>query len=137
LLQDLLAGNVDFAFGQAATYLGQVRAGELKAYAVLAPARWWAAPEVPTLDELGVPGVHATFWHGIWVPKGTPPEIIKKLNAAIVEALADPVVQRRFRDVGQDVWPADGQNPAALAAKQKDEFSRWAPIIKEAGIKVQ
>jgi tripartite-type tricarboxylate transporter receptor subunit TctC len=137
LLQDLLAGNVDFAFGQAATYLGQVRAGELKAYAVLAPARWWAAPEVPTLDELGVPGVHATFWHGIWVPRGTPPEIIKKLNAAIVEALADPVVQRRFRDVGQDVWPADGQNPAALAAKQKEEFSRWAPIIKEAGIKVQ
>ncbi|HEU5273946.1 MAG TPA: tripartite tricarboxylate transporter substrate-binding protein [Xanthobacteraceae bacterium] len=75
-----------------------------------------------------------TFWHGIWVPKGTAPAIIRKLNAAIVEALADPAVQ--FRDVGQEVWPADGQNPAALAAKQ-EEFARWAPIIRQAGIKVQ
>jgi len=137
LLQDLLAGEVDFAFGQAATYLGQVRGGQLKAFAVLTPTRWWAAPEVPTLDELGVAGVHATFWHGIWVPKGTPAAAIAKLNAAIVDALADPVVQKRFRDVGQEVWPPEGQNPAALAEKQKAEFARWTPIIKEAGIKVQ
>jgi tripartite-type tricarboxylate transporter receptor subunit TctC len=137
LLQDLLSGEVDFAFGQAATYLGQVHAGQLKAYAVLTPTRWWAAPEVPTLDELGVAGVHATFWHGIWAPKGTPADVIAKLNAAIVESLADPLVQKRFRDVGQEVWPREGQNPAALAEKQKAEFARWAPIIKEAGIKVQ
>jgi tripartite-type tricarboxylate transporter receptor subunit TctC len=137
LLQDLLSGQVDFAFGQAATYLGPVHAGQLKAFAVLMPKRWWAAPEVPTLDELGVKGIYATFWHGIWVPKGTPPAVIARLNAAIVEALADPAVQKRFKDVGQEVWPRDGQNPAALAAKQKAEFARWAPIIKEAGIKVQ
>jgi tripartite-type tricarboxylate transporter receptor subunit TctC len=137
LLTDLLAGHVDFAFGQAATYLGHVRGGHLKAYAVLSPKRWWAAPEVPTLDELGVPNIHATFWHGIWVPKRTPPEVISKLNAAIVEALADPQVQQRFKDVGQEVWPKEGQNPAALAAKQKAEMEHWAPAIKEAGIKVQ
>ena len=137
LLQDLLAGHIDFAFGQAATYLGQVRAGQLKAFAVLSPKRWWAAPEVPTLDELGVPNIHATFWHGIWAPKGTPGEVIAKLNAAIVEALADPQVQQRFHDVGQEVWPKEGQNPAALAARQKEEMARWAPIVKEAGIKVQ
>jgi tripartite-type tricarboxylate transporter receptor subunit TctC len=137
LLQDLLAGHVDFAFGQAATYLAYVRNKQLKAYAVLSPKRWWAAPEVPTLDELGVPNIHATFWHGIWVPRRTPPEVIGKLNAAIVEALADPLVQQRFRDVGQEVWPKEGQNPAALAARQKAEMARWAPIVKEAGIKVQ
>ena len=137
LLTDLLAGHIDFAFGQAATYLGQVRAGQLKAFAVLSPKRWWAAPEVPTLDELGVPNIHATFWHGIWVPRGTPPEAIEKLDAAIVEALADPAVQQRFRDVGQEVWPKEEQNAAALAARQKAEMARWAPIITEAGIKVQ
>jgi len=137
LLTDLLAGHIDFAFGQAATYLGNVRAGQLKAFAVLSPKRWWAAPEVPTLDELGVPNIHATFWHGIWAPKGTPGDVIARLNAAIVEALADPQVQKRFRDVGQEVWPKEGQNPAALAAKQKEEMERWAPIVKEAGIKVQ
>jgi tripartite-type tricarboxylate transporter receptor subunit TctC len=137
LLQDLLAGNVDFAFGQAATYLAHVRNGQLKAFAVLSEKRWWAAPEVPTLDELGVPGIHATFWHGIWVPRRTPPGVVARLDAAIVEALADPLVQQRFKDVGQEVWPTEGQNPAALAAKQKAEFARWAPIIKEAGIKVQ
>ena len=137
LLTDLLAGHVDFAFGQAATYLAHVRAGQLKAFAVLSPRRWWAAPETPTLDELGVPNIHATFWHGIWVPRRTPAEVVAKLNAAIVEALADPQVEQRFRDVGQDVWPREGQSPAALAAKQKAEMERWAPIIKEAGIKVQ
>ena len=137
LLTDLLAGHVDFAFGQAATYLPYVRNGQLKAYAVLSAKRWWAAPEVPTLDELGVPNIHATFWHGIWVPKRTPPEAITKLNPAIVEVLADPGVQQRFRDLGQEVWPKEGQTPAALAAKQKAEMAHWAPVIKEAGIKVQ
>jgi tripartite-type tricarboxylate transporter receptor subunit TctC len=137
LLTDLLAGHIDFAFGQAATYLANVRGGQLKAFAVLSPKRWWAAPEVPTLDELGVPNIHATFWHGIWVPKNTPPEVIARLDAAIVEALADPMVQQRFRDVGQEIFPKDQQNPAGLAAKQKAEIERWTPLVKEAGIKVQ
>ena len=137
LLQDLLAGHIDFAFGQAATYLGNVRGGQLKAFAVLAPKRWWAAPEVPTLDELGVAGIHATFWHGIWVPKGTPREVIVVVNRAINEALADGAVQQRFRDIGQEVWPREEQNPDGLAAKQKAEVERWSPIVKEAGVKAQ
>jgi tripartite-type tricarboxylate transporter receptor subunit TctC len=137
LLEDLLGEHIDFAFGQAATYLSYVHNKQLKSYAVLSAKRWWAAPEVPTLDELGVPGIHASFWHGIWVPRGTPKDIVAKLNTAIREALADPAVQTRFKAVGQEVWPPDGQTPEALAAKQKEEIARWSPIIKEAGIKVQ
>lgn len=137
ILEDLLGGHIDFTFGQAATYLTYVRDGALKAYAVLAAKRWWAAPQVPTLDELGVPDIHASFWHGLWVPAGTPKDIIGKLNAAIRQALADPSVQERFRAVGQDVWPLEGQTPEALAAQQQAEMARWSPIIKEAGIKVQ
>ena len=137
LVQDMLGGHIDFAFGQAATYLGYVRGGELKAYAVLQPKRWWAAPDVPTLDELGITDIDASFWHGIWAPKGTPPDVIARLNAAIRAALADPKTQQRFKAVGQEVWPAGEQTPAALAAKQKAEIARWTPVIKEAGIKAQ
>ena len=137
MVQDLLGGHVDFAFGQAAGQLSNVRAGQLKVFAVLAPKRWWAVPELPTLDELGVPGLHATFWHGIWAPRGAPQEIVARLNSAIREALADAKVQERFRDIGQEVWPQEEQTPAALVAKQRAELSRWSPIIKEAGIKVE
>lgn len=135
LLQDLLGEHIDFAFGQASTYLSYVRSGELKAYAVVEPKRWWAAPQVPTLDELGIHNVYASFWHGVWVPKGAPEKVIAKLNGAIRETLADPTVKERFRAIGQDVWPADEQTPGALAAKQKAEIVRWSPIINEAGIK--
>jgi tripartite-type tricarboxylate transporter receptor subunit TctC len=137
LLQDMLGGHIDFAFGQAATYLSYVHGGQLKAFAVLQPKRWWAAPEVPTLDELGIPNIHASFWHGIWVPKGTPQPVVAKLNAAIRESLADPAVQERFKKVGQEIWPPDFQTPEALAKKQKDEIARWTPIVKEAGIKAE
>jgi tripartite-type tricarboxylate transporter receptor subunit TctC len=136
LVEDMLGGHIDFAFGQAATYLTYVRDGELKAYAVLQPKRWWAAPEVPTLDELGIKNIDASFWHGIWVPKGTPPDIVAKLNGAIREALADPGVQERFKKIGQEIWPPDYQTPEALAAKQQAEIAKWTPIIKESGIKV-
>ena len=136
LLQDLLGGHIDFAFGQAATYLSYVRNGQLKAYAVLQPKRWWAAPEVPTLDELGIPNIHASFWHGLWAPKGTPPDVIAKLNAAVRETLADASVQQRLRNVGQEIWPLAEQTPAALAAKQKAEIAEWTPIVKQAGIKI-
>jgi tripartite-type tricarboxylate transporter receptor subunit TctC len=136
LLQDLLGGHIDFAFGQAATYLSYVRSGQLKGYAVLQPKRWWAAPEVPTLDELGIPNIHASFWHGLWAPKGTPPDVIGKLNAAVREALADSSVQQRLRNVGQEIWPVAEQTPQALAAKQKAEIAEWTPIVKEAGIKI-
>jgi tripartite-type tricarboxylate transporter receptor subunit TctC len=135
LLQDLLGGQIDFTFGQAATYLPYVRNGQLKAFAVLMPRRWWAAPEVPTLDELGIKGIYAGFWHGICVPKGTPAPIVETLNAAFKKTLADPAMQKRFKDIGQEIYPVAQQNPAALAALQKAEIERWWPVIKAAGIK--
>ena len=135
LLQDLLGGQIEVTFGQAANYLNAVRGGQLKPYAVLSNQRWWAAPNVPTMDEAGVPGLYSSFWHGLWAPKGTPKEIVAKLNVAIVEALADPTVRQRMRDIGQEVWPREQQTPQALAAYQAKEIDKWWPIIKAANIK--
>jgi tripartite-type tricarboxylate transporter receptor subunit TctC len=135
LLQDLVAGQIDIAFGQAANYLGPVRGGQLKAFAVLSKQRWWAAPDVPTMDEAGVPGLHASFWHGLWAPKGTPKDIIAKLDAAVIETLADPAVQQRLKDIGQEPWPRDKQTPEALAQQQKNEIAVWWPVIKANNIK--
>jgi tripartite-type tricarboxylate transporter receptor subunit TctC len=137
LLQDLVGGQVDATFGQAATYLGAVRNRQLKAMAMLAKERWWAAPEVPNMDEAGVPGLYLSFWHGMWLPKDTPKDVVAKLNAAVVKALADPTVRQRFKDAGQDIWPREQQTPQALAAHQKAEIEKWWPIIKAANIKVQ
>jgi tripartite-type tricarboxylate transporter receptor subunit TctC len=137
LLQDLVGSQVDFSFGQAATYIGAVRNGQLKGMAMQSKERWWAAPEIPTVDEAGVPGLYGSFWHGMWAPKGTPKDVIAKLNAAVVAALADPLVQQRFRDAGQSIWPRQQQTPEALAAHQKAEIEKWWPIIKAAGIKVE
>jgi tripartite-type tricarboxylate transporter receptor subunit TctC len=135
LLQDMIGDHVDFAFGQAAGYLTTVQSGQLKAFAVLQPKRWWAAPDVPTLDELGIKDIDVSFWHGMWAPKGTPQAIITKLNSVVRASLADPVVQDRFKKVGQEIWPPEYQTPEALAAKQKAEIARWTPIIVESGIK--
>ena len=137
LVEDMLGGHIDFAFGQAASYLTYVRGGQIKAYAVLQPKRWWAARDVPTLDELGIPDIDASFWHGIWVPRGTPPDVIAKINGAIRVALADPSVQERFKKIGQEIWPPQDQTPAALAAKQKAEIAKWTPVIKAAGFKAE
>jgi len=137
LLQDMLGDHIDFAFGQAAGYVTTVENGQLKALAVLQPKRWWAAPNVPTLDELGFKNIDASFWHGLWAPKGTPPDVIAKLNAAVRVALADPTVQDRFKKVGQEIWPVEDQTPEALAAKQKAEMAKWTPVILESGIKAE
>lgn len=137
LLQDMIGDHVDFAFGQAAGYLTTVQSGQLKVFAVLQSNRWWAAPEVPTLDELGLKNIDVSFWHGIWAPKGTPQNVIAKLNSAIRVSLADPVVQDRFKKVGQEIWPPEYQTPEALATKQKAEIARWTPIILESGMKVE
>jgi tripartite-type tricarboxylate transporter receptor subunit TctC len=111
LVQDLVAGQIDLTFGQAANYLGHVRGGRLKAYAVLAKDRWWAAPDVPTMDEAGVPGFYSSFWHGLWVPKGTPKDVVARLHGAVVEALAEPALGKRFGDIGQEIWPRAQQTP--------------------------
>ncbi len=137
MIQDLVGGQIDLTFTQVASSLPQVKAGQIKAYVVMADKRWWAVPETPTIDEAGMPGLHASFWHGFWAPKGTPKDIIAKLNAAVVETLADPAVQKRMTDIGQGAWPRDKQTPEGLAAQQKAEIEKWWPIIKAANIKAE
>jgi tripartite-type tricarboxylate transporter receptor subunit TctC len=134
-MQDVIAGHVDLSFDQAATGLNFVRAGKVRAYAVTAPTRVPSAPEIPTVDEAGLPGFYMSVWHGIWLPKGTPPEIVAKLNAAVREALADPDVRKRFADLGQEIPPPDQQTPRGLAALHKSQTEKWVPIIKAANIR--
>jgi len=135
-LQDLLGGQIDLMVDQAANSLAQVQAGKIRAYGITADKRLPAAPNVPTVDEAGLPGFYVSLWSGLWVPKATPKEIIAKLNAAVVEALADPAVQKRFADVGLEVPPLDKQTPEALAAHQQAEVKKWWPMIKAANITV-
>lgn len=136
-MQDLIAGQIDLMFDPAGSAVPHVLAGSIKAYAVTAKSRLTAAPDLPTVDEAGLPGMYVSLWHAFWVPKGTPPDIIAKLNAAAVEAMADPAVQKRLVAIGQELPPRDMQTPQALAAYHKAEIARWWPVIKEAGIKAQ
>ena len=135
LNQDSVAGHIDINLGMAAASYTLVRSGQIKAYAMMAKTRWWSAPDIPTMEEAGVPGLYASFWHALWVPKATPGEVIAKLNAAVRSALADPAVRQRFVDQGQEISPPERQTPQALGAHQKAEIEKWWPIIKAAGIK--
>jgi tripartite-type tricarboxylate transporter receptor subunit TctC len=132
---DMLAGQVDLMVAQAAAVLPHVRGGTLKAIANLSPRRSEAAPDIPTADEGGVPGLYASGWFGFFAPKGTPPEIIAKLNGAMVQILADPAVRARFAELGLDVAAREQQTPDGLAAFHKAEVEKWWPIIKAANIK--
>ena len=136
-MQDLLAGQIDLLIDQAANSLPQLRAGKIKAYAVTAGERLAVAPEIPTVDEAGLPGFHVSVWHAIWVPRATPAAVIERLNAAIREALASASLQRRFADLGQDIPPVEMQTVRALTEFQKSEVERWAPLLKAANLKAE
>jgi tripartite-type tricarboxylate transporter receptor subunit TctC len=134
-MQDLVAGHIDLMFDQASAALAAIQGGNVKAYAVTAKARLASAPDIPTVDEAGLPGFYVSVWHGMWAPKGTPNEIIAKLNAAVVDALADPTVRKRLGEIGQELPPREQQTPAALAAFHRSEIEKWWPVIRAAGIK--
>ena len=134
-MQDLVAQNVDLMCDMAANSLPFYRAGQIKALAVMSRQRWFGAPEVPTADEMGVPGITVSFWHGLWAPRATPKAILARLNAVVVDALADDTVRKRFADQGQEIPPRAQQTPEALRAYQTADIEKWWPIIKAAGIK--
>jgi tripartite-type tricarboxylate transporter receptor subunit TctC len=134
-VQSVVAGETDFMIADLVSSLPQVRAGNIKAYAVAGPSRLPAAPAIPTVDEAGAHGLYTSFWHGLWAPKGTSKDIIAKLNGAVVDALADTTVRSRLSDLGQETFPRDQQTPEGLRTLQKAEIEKWWPIIKAANIK--
>jgi tripartite-type tricarboxylate transporter receptor subunit TctC len=134
-LTDLVAGQIDIIVDQASNSMQQIRTGNIRAYAITDRKRLSAAPDIPTVDEAGLPGFYMTLWNGLWVPKGTPKEAVNKLNAAVVEALADPAVKSRLVDLGLEIPERDQLTPEALAAWHKAEAGKWWPIIKAANIK--
>jgi tripartite-type tricarboxylate transporter receptor subunit TctC len=137
LMQDFVAGQIEITIDAPAISLPQLRAGSIKAYAATARNRLASAPDIPTVDEAGLPGFNFSPWVAFFAPKGTPKPIIDKLNAASVEALAAPDVRARFADLGFELFPREEQTPEALAAVQKADIEKWWPIIKAAGIKAE
>jgi tripartite-type tricarboxylate transporter receptor subunit TctC len=136
-MQAMLGGQVDLMVLQAAAALPQARAGAVKIIANLSPKRSAAIPDVPTADESGIPGLYAAGWFGLFGPKGMPKQVVARINAAMVEALADPALKARFSDLGLDVASRELQAPEGLAAFHKAEIDKWWPIIKAAGIKAE
>jgi tripartite-type tricarboxylate transporter receptor subunit TctC len=136
-MQDLVSGQIDLMIADPASALPQFRANRIKLFAVTANSRLAAAPDIPTVDEAGLPGFYLAPWHGIWAPKGTARIIVEKLNAAVVDALADPGVRWRLADLGSNPPPPEQQTPEALRAFHKSEIEKWWPIIKAANIRVE
>jgi tripartite-type tricarboxylate transporter receptor subunit TctC len=137
LAADLMAAQIDLAFGTLTTHLPLVRAGSERAYAVASETRSALAPEIPTFAEIGLPALTYANWYGLFAPKGTPKDVISKLNGAAIDALADPAVKSQLADLGYDVFPRERQTPEALAALQKADAERWWPIMKELGLRAQ
>jgi tripartite-type tricarboxylate transporter receptor subunit TctC len=135
--QDLLSGQIDMMFDQPSNAVPHILSGKLRAYAVLANTRLAMAPEIPTVDEAGLPGFHVSTWYGFWVPKGTPRDVIGKLNAAAREALNDPALRERLGSMGFAIPPPERQTPQALGAHHRAEVEKWSAIIKAATVKPQ
>jgi tripartite-type tricarboxylate transporter receptor subunit TctC len=136
-MNDLVAGQIDLIVDQTSNSINQVRAGTIRAYAVTDGKRVDSAPDIPTTDEAGLPGFHMTLWSGLWVPRGTPKEVVAKLNGAAVEALKDPAVRKQFENLGLQMPPDDQLTPDALGAWQRSEIAKWWPMIKAADVKVE
>jgi len=134
-LQQVLGGQLDIIIDQASAALSIAKGGGVRAYAVTAKQRLASAPDIPTVDEAGLPGFHVSIWQAVWAPKGTPKEVIAKLNAAIAGALADPTVQKRLADIGQELPTKEQMTPEGFGAFHKAEMEKWTPIIKAANIK--
>jgi tripartite-type tricarboxylate transporter receptor subunit TctC len=135
VMQDLVAGQIDMFCAEASQTLSFLRSGAMKAFAIMSKERWPAAPEVPTMDEVGVPGMYISFWNGLWAPKGTPKEIVARLDAAVVDTLADPTVRQRLTELGHVIATREEQTPEALGSFHKAEIEKWWPLIKAANIK--
>ena len=135
-MNDLVAGQIDMIVDQLSNSINQVRAGTIRGYAVTDTKRSESAADIPTAEEAGLPGFHMTLWSGLWVPKGTPKEIVTRLNAAAVEALNDPAVRKQLENLGLQMTPKDKLSPEALGAWQKAEIAKWWPMIKAANVKV-
>lgn len=136
-LQDLVAGQIDLIVDQATNSLPHVRTGSIKAYAVTAKSRLASAPEIPSVDEAGLPGFYVSVWYGLWAPRGTPKAVIDKFSVAAMEALADPAVRRQYGDLGMEIPAPEQQTPEALRAYHKAEVEKWWPIIKSENIKAE
>jgi tripartite-type tricarboxylate transporter receptor subunit TctC len=137
VMNDLLSGTIQVSMFPVTVALPQVRAGKARAYAITAAKRSAAAPDIPTVDEAGLPGFHISLWWGLWMPKGTPKEVVAKVNTAVMETLADPATQRRIADLGLDIPTREQQTPEALASYQKQEIAKWWPIVKAANLRGQ
>jgi tripartite-type tricarboxylate transporter receptor subunit TctC len=135
IMQDLVSGQIDMFCAEASQTLTFLRGGKMKAYAVMSKARWPSAPDVPTMDEVGVSGMYISFWNGLWAPKGTPKDVVAKLDAAVIETLADPAVRARLTELGHVIATREEQTPEGLGAFHKAEIEKWWPIIKAANIK--
>jgi len=136
-MQAMLGGQVDLMVVQAAVTLPQARAGTVKILANLSPTRSSVIPTIPTSAESGIPGLYASGWFGLFGPRGMPREVVMKLNAAMVAALAEPKVKERFTDLGLDVASREQQSPEGLDAFHKAEIEKWWPVIKAANIKME
>ncbi|MCC6890922.1 MAG: tripartite tricarboxylate transporter substrate binding protein BugD [Hyphomicrobiales bacterium] len=137
MMQDIIGGQVDISCPESSQNLGQYRSGAIKVFAVMAKQRWSAAPDVPSTEEAGVPGLQFPFWNALWAPKSTPESIIRRLNSAVVEAFEDPAVRKRFSELGYDIPARDQLTPEALSKWHKAEIEKWFPIIRAANIRTE